>query len=105
MPAGYTTDCGRFRVVRPLVECAESDIVEHARAAGYPILPCNLCGSQDGLRRDAMSRLIEQLERDNPNVRAVMLNALRNVQPSHLLDPHVRRDDGEAPILRVLADG
>ena len=105
MPAGYTTDCGRFRVVRPLVECAEADIVEHARAAAYPILPCNLCGSQDGLRRDAMTKLIEQLERDNPNVRAVMLNALRNVQPSHLLDPHVRRDDGAAPaILRVLPD-
>ena len=95
-----------FRVVRPLVECAEADIVEHARAAAYPILPCNLCGSQDGLRRDAMTKLIEQVERDNPNVRAVMLNALRNVQPSHLLDPHVRRDDGRsAAILRVLPEG
>ena len=106
MPAGYTTDCGRFRVVRPLIECAEADIVAHARAAAYPILPCNLCGSQDGLRRDAMTKLIEQLERDNPNVRAVMLNALRNVQPSHLLDPHVQRTDGDAAtILRVLPDG
>jgi tRNA 2-thiocytidine biosynthesis protein TtcA len=105
MPAGYTTDCGRFRVVRPLIECAEADIVEHARAAAYPILPCNLCGSQDGLRRDAMTKLIEQLERDNPNVRAVMLNALRNVRPSHLLDPHVHRTDGDAAtMLRVLPD-
>jgi tRNA 2-thiocytidine biosynthesis protein TtcA len=106
MPAGYTTDCGRFRVVRPLVECAEADIAEHARMAAYPILPCNLCGSQDGLRRDAMTKLIEQIERDNPNVRAVMLNALRNVRPSHLLDPHVRRDDNPAAtLLRVLPDG
>jgi len=104
MPAGYTTDCGRFRVIRPLIECAETDIAEHARAAAYPILPCNLCGSQDGLRRDAMAQLLDQLERDNPHVRAVMLNALRNVQPSHLLDPHVRRDDGQATILRVLPE-
>jgi tRNA 2-thiocytidine biosynthesis protein TtcA len=106
MPAIYTTDCGRFRVVRPLLECAEADIVAHACAAAYPILPCNLCGSQDGLRRDAMTALIAQLERDNPNVRAVMLNALRNVQPSHLLDPHVHRDDADAaPRLRMLPDG
>jgi tRNA 2-thiocytidine biosynthesis protein TtcA len=91
MPAGYRTDDDRFDVIRPLVECAESDIREHAREAGYPILPCNLCGSQAGLRRDAMAQLIEQIERDNPNVRAVMLNAIRNVQPSHLLDPAVKR--------------
>ncbi|MBC8070845.1 MAG: tRNA 2-thiocytidine(32) synthetase TtcA, partial [Deltaproteobacteria bacterium] len=51
MPAGYTTDDGRFQVIRPLIECAESDIAEHARVAGYPILPCNLCGSQAGLQR------------------------------------------------------
>jgi tRNA 2-thiocytidine biosynthesis protein TtcA len=93
MPAIYTTDDGRFRVIRPLIECAEADIAEHARAAAYPILPCNLCGSQSGLRRDAMTQLIDQLERDNPNVRSVMLNALRNVQPSHLLDPAVARVD------------
>jgi tRNA 2-thiocytidine biosynthesis protein TtcA len=91
MPAGYTTDDGRFQVIRPLIECAEAEIVEHAREAAYPILPCNLCGSQDGLRREKMGQLLDELERDNPNVRAVMLNALRNVQPSHLLDPAVRR--------------
>ncbi|MEM9458325.1 MAG: tRNA 2-thiocytidine(32) synthetase TtcA [Myxococcota bacterium] len=91
MPAGYTTDDGRFRVIRPLIECAEPDIVEHAAERNYPILPCNLCGSQDGLRRERMGALLDELERDNPNVRQVMLNALRNVQPSHLLDPAVRR--------------
>jgi len=92
MPARYTTDDGRFEVIRPLVECAERDILEHARAEGYPILPCNLCGSQDGLRRDAMTALLDRLEAEHPHVRAVMLNALRNVQPSHLLDPAVRRE-------------
>ncbi len=86
MPAGYTTDNGRFRVIRPLIECAESDIAAFAAAVGYPILPCNLCGSQNGLRREAMAELLDRLERDNPNVRSVMLNALRNVSPTHLLD-------------------
>lgn len=99
MPAGYVTDDGRFTVIRPLIECAEAEIAEHARAAGYPILPCNLCGSQENLRREAMSRLIAQVEQDNPNVRAVMLSALKNVAPTHLLDPRLvgREASGATP--------
>jgi tRNA 2-thiocytidine biosynthesis protein TtcA len=91
MPASYRTDDGRFDVIRPLIECAESDIAALAAALAFPIIPCNLCGSQDGLKRDAMTRLIADLERDNPHVRSVMLNALRNVRPTHLLDPDVAR--------------
>lgn len=91
MPAMYTTDDGRFEVIRPLIECAESEIIEHAEEAGYPILPCNLCGSQAGLRREKMGEMLTELEQDNPSVRSVMLNALRNVRPSHLLDPGVKR--------------
>jgi tRNA 2-thiocytidine biosynthesis protein TtcA len=87
MPAMYTTDDGKFQVVRPLIECAEADIAEHARLTGYPILPCNLCGSQDGLKREAMTRLLDTLSKDIPDVRNVMLAALQNVRPSHLLDP------------------
>lgn len=97
MPAGYRTDDGRFEVIRPLIECAERDIVEHAVAAAYPILPCNLCGSQEGLQREAMTALLDQLEAKNPHVRSIMLNALRNVQPSHLLDRGVRRTDVRGP--------
>jgi tRNA 2-thiocytidine biosynthesis protein TtcA len=89
MPARYRTDDDRFDVIRPLIECGESDIAGFAAAQDFPIIPCNLCGSQDGLRRDAMTRLIDQLEQDNPNVRAVMLAALGNVRPTHLLDPDV----------------
>ncbi|HEU4727073.1 MAG TPA: tRNA 2-thiocytidine(32) synthetase TtcA [Kofleriaceae bacterium] len=91
MPARYRTDDGRFEVIRPLIECAETEIAAFAAGVGFPILPCNLCGSQDGLKRDAMTQLIAQLERDHPHVRAVMLNALRNVRPSHLLDRDVAR--------------
>jgi tRNA 2-thiocytidine biosynthesis protein TtcA len=91
MPASYRTDDGRFEVIRPLIECAESDIAEFAAAMAYPIIPCNLCGSQEGLKRDAMTRLIADLEKDNPHVRSIMANALRNVRPTHLLDRDVAR--------------
>jgi tRNA 2-thiocytidine biosynthesis protein TtcA len=91
MPATYRTDDGRFDVIRPLIECAERDIAELAGALAFPILPCNLCGSQDGLKRDAMTRLLGELEATIPNVRAVMANALANVRPSHLLDRDVGR--------------
>jgi tRNA 2-thiocytidine biosynthesis protein TtcA len=107
MPAGYTTDDGRFQVIRPLIECAEADIAAHARHVGYPILPCNLCGSQDGLRRDAMARLLTQLEQDSPNLRAVMLSALKNVSPTHLLDPKLlaREGVGASPAPAVRGTG
>ena len=91
MPASYRTDDGQFEVIRPLIECAESEIAAFAGELAFPIIPCNLCGSQDGLKRDAMTELLATLERDNPHVRAIMLNALRNVRPTHLLDRDVAR--------------
>ena len=91
MPARYRTDDGRFEVIRPLIECAEKDIAALAAEVRFPIMPCNLCGSQEGLKRDAMTRLLDELEREHPHVRAVMLNALRNVRPTHLLDRDVAR--------------
>jgi tRNA 2-thiocytidine biosynthesis protein TtcA len=89
MPARYTTDDGRFEVIRPLLDCAEADIARFAALQGFPIIPCNLCGSQSGLKREAMSALLSQLEASHPNLRAVMMNALRNVRPTHLLDQEV----------------
>jgi len=86
MPAVYTTNDQRFQVIRPLIECAESQIAQYAVEARFPILPCNLCGSQSGLQRDAMASLLTQLEGDIPNVREVMLAALKNVRTTHLLD-------------------
>jgi tRNA 2-thiocytidine biosynthesis protein TtcA len=101
MPASYRTDDGRFEVIRPLIECGEADIAAFAAEQGFPIIPCNLCGSQDGLKRDAMTALLAQLERDHPHVRSVMLNALRNVRPTHLLDREVAQAWAErAPELR-----
>ncbi|MGE0397858.1 MAG: tRNA 2-thiocytidine(32) synthetase TtcA, partial [Kofleriaceae bacterium] len=91
MPASYRTDDGRFEVIRPLIECAESDIAAFAALQSFPIIPCNLCGSQEGLKRDAMTELLAQLEKSNPHVRSIMANALRNVRPTHLLDRDVAR--------------
>ena len=89
MPAQYTTGDGRFKVIRPLIECAEDDIAAWAKHAAYPILPCNLCGSQENLKRDAVASLLTDLERQIPNVRSVMMAALGNVRASHLLDREV----------------
>ena len=90
MPAKYRTDDDRFDVIRPMIECSEAQIAEFATEVGFPIIPCNLCGSQPGgTKRDAMHTLISEIEAQHPHVRAVMLNALRNVRPTHLLDQDV----------------
>jgi tRNA 2-thiocytidine biosynthesis protein TtcA len=86
MPAKYRTNDERFEVIRPLIECAEIDISAHATSAGYPIIPCNLCGSQDDLKRKKVARLLADLEKDQPDLRRVMLGALKNVRATHLLD-------------------
>ena len=89
MPAKYTTDNGQFEVIRPLIEAKEVDIIAHAQKAGYPIIPCNLCGSQEGLKRQKMKEMLNDLENLNPNIKSVMRNAIKNVRPSHLLDKEV----------------
>jgi tRNA 2-thiocytidine biosynthesis protein TtcA len=89
MPAKYTTDDGALEVIRPLIDVGEQDLRAFSVERGYPILPCNLCGSQDGLKRDAMAALLDDLEKKIPDVRAVMHHAISNVRPTHLLDPDV----------------
>lgn len=86
MPASYRTDDQRHVVIRPLIECAEQNLIELADAEQFPILPCNLCGSQAGLKRQQIKALLAQLEQDNPYLRSIMLNAIGNVRPTHLLD-------------------
>src|SRR5262249_39474112 len=69
--------------------CRESDLAEFAAQQVFPIIPCDLCGSQPNLKRSRMKRLIEDLEKEIPNIRASMLSALGNAVPTHLLDPNL----------------
>lgn len=86
MPPKLLTDDRQNIVIRPLAYCQEADIARYAEQRAFPIIPCNLCGSQENLKRKQMKALIAELARDNPKVPANILGALGNVQPSQLMD-------------------
>jgi tRNA 2-thiocytidine biosynthesis protein TtcA len=87
MPPKLLNEDGDLFVIRPLAHVAEADCDRFARAMGYPIIPCDLCGSQDGLQRMAVKALLDSWEKAHPGRRQVMFRALMNARPSHLLDP------------------
>ncbi len=89
MPPRLVNDEGDLYVLRPLILCAEADIEKFAAAMQFPIIPCNLCGSQEGLQREAMKEMLDEWERRRPGRREVMFRALQNVRLSHLADEKV----------------
>ena len=91
MPPKYKTDDGRFEVIRPLIQCDEKKLVALSHEQKFPILPCNLCGSQDGMKREKMTRLLTQLEEERADVKSVMMSALSNISATHLFDKDLQR--------------
>lgn len=86
MPPKLVTDNGEHVVIRPMAYCAEKDLAAYAEHRAFPIIPCNLCGSQDGLQRQQMREMINEWDRKFPGRVDNLFKALSNVVPSHLMD-------------------
>jgi tRNA 2-thiocytidine biosynthesis protein TtcA len=89
MPPRLLNDEGDIEVLRPLIYCAEEDLARFADAMAFPIIPCDLCGSQDGLERNATKAMLTDIEKRMPGRKDVMIRALGNINPSHMLDPRL----------------
>ena len=86
MPPKLVTDKGDHIVIRPLAYCAEKDIARYARGMEFPIIPCNLCGSQENLQRQNIKEMLTAWERQYPGRSQTIFTAMQNIKPSHLLD-------------------
>ena len=86
MPPKLRSDDGRNMVIRPLAYCSESDMEAFAKLRQFPIIPCNLCGSQDGLKRQEIKSLLQQWQKQFPGRVESIFSALQNVSPSQLAD-------------------
>ncbi|HJU27484.1 MAG TPA: tRNA 2-thiocytidine(32) synthetase TtcA [Rhodanobacteraceae bacterium] len=86
MPPKLRSDDGRHVVIRPLAYCREEEIAQYAAWRGFPIIPCNLCGSQETLQRKQVRLMLDRWEREHPGRSEIMFRALTNVAPSQLVD-------------------
>ena len=86
MPPKLMSDNGEHIVIRPLAYCKEKDIAAYAEIKNFPIIPCDLCGSQDNLQRQVTKRMLQDWEKKHPGRLDTMFSALKKISPSHLLD-------------------
>ena len=100
MPPALRADDGKNTVIRPLAYCRETDIIKFAQEKQFPIIPCNLCGSQPNLKRARIKRLVAELEKEIPHIRSSMMTALSNVTGSHLLDTDLYDFKNFLPLLK-----
>lgn len=103
MPPKLQSDDGRHVVIRPLLYCAEKDLAAFAEQQAFPILPCDLCGSQPNLWRQEVKGMLNELEGRVPQLRRSMLRAMTNVRPAHLMDKALLEGAG-VPVGQVELD-
>lgn len=89
MPPKLLSDDMKNIVIRPLAYCSEKDIIEFARLMAFPIIPCNLCGSQENLQRQVIKEMLQDWQKRFPGRIETMFNALQNVAPSQLADTRI----------------
>jgi len=105
MPAKLVSDDGRHVVIRPLAYVKEDDLAAYAAAKSFPIIPCNLCGSQEHLQRKVVREMLREWQRRHPGRIESIARALSDVQPSHLLDRRLFDFAGLAPGGRADREG
>jgi len=105
MPPTLRSDDGRNTIIRPLAYCQEKEVAAYAEEKGFPIIPCNLCGSQPNLKRARVKRLVNELEKEVPFIRQTMLTALSNVTGSHLLDTELYDFQNFEPVIKQIPPG
>ena len=105
MPPILRSDDGRNTIIRPLAYCQEKEIVAYSEEQKFPIIPCNLCGSQPNLKRARVKRLINELEKETPYIRQTMMTALTNVTGSHLLDNELYDFRNFEPMIKAISAG
>jgi len=86
MPAKLLSDNKKHVVIRPMAYCREKDIARYAEGRNFPIIPCNLCGSQDNLQRQVMKEMLCQWDRQFPGRLETIFSSIQNVVPAHLAD-------------------
>lgn len=101
MPPKLRSDDGRNTVIRPLAYCREKDLIQFAALRGYPIIPCNLCGSQENLQRQNIKAMLSEWDTISPNRIENIFKSLKNVSPSQLADTQLF-DFNNLPIDRTM---